>query len=165
MCLILTYLVILGADPSCSTVNLSCTRKRSVSRQSMTPVANNGNTIRLLTGIMWIYEFIHVYVDSATQRCNIFLFFYFLIEDFWICHRCQRHQWCTLSCDYLREFSKNFETVLTGYSGAGGNWFKNLKSKISWHCPLKTLTFEIQSAEYKKKFMHLEKIITEPHTG
>jgi hypothetical protein len=25
-----------------------------------------------------------------------------------------------LSCEYLREFSKKFETVLIGYSGAGG---------------------------------------------
>jgi hypothetical protein len=28
--IVITYLVIPGADPSCSTVNLSCTRKRSV---------------------------------------------------------------------------------------------------------------------------------------
>jgi hypothetical protein len=28
--------------------------------------------------------------------------------------------WCTLTCEYLREFSKKFETVLMGYSGAGG---------------------------------------------
>ncbi len=26
----------------------------------------------------------------------------------------------TLTCEYLREFSKKFETVLMGYSGAGG---------------------------------------------
>jgi hypothetical protein len=25
-----------------------------------------------------------------------------------------------LSCEYLRKFSKKFETVLMGYSGAGG---------------------------------------------
>jgi hypothetical protein len=28
--------------------------------------------------------------------------------------------WCTLACEYLREFLKKFETVLMGYSGAGG---------------------------------------------
>jgi hypothetical protein len=30
-----------------------------------------------------------------------------------ICHRYQRHrwQWCTLTREYLREFSKKFETV------------------------------------------------------
>jgi hypothetical protein len=43
------------------------------------------------------------------------------------------------SCEYLREFSKKFETVLMGYSGAGGKLIheKNLTSKISWNCPLK----------------------------
>jgi hypothetical protein len=34
-------------------------------------------------------------------------------------------RWCTLICEYLREFSKKFETVLMGYSGAWG------KQKIS----------------------------------
>ncbi len=28
--------------------------------------------------------------------------------------------WCTLSCEYLREFSKKFETALMDF---GGNWF------------------------------------------
>ncbi len=41
-----------------------------------------------------------------------------------ICRRCRWHRWQTmwsiLSCEYLREFSKKFETVLMGYSGAGG---------------------------------------------
>ncbi len=45
----------------------------------------------------------------------------------------------TLSCEYLREFSKKFETVLKEYSGAGGKLIheKNQKQKISWHCPFK----------------------------
>ncbi len=25
-----------------------------------------------------------------------------------ICHRCRWHRWCTLTCEYLREFSKKF---------------------------------------------------------
>ncbi len=56
-----------------------------------------------------------------------------------ICHRCRWHQWCTLTCEYLREFSTKFETVLMGYSGAGGKLIhkKNQKQKISWHCPFK----------------------------
>ncbi len=56
-----------------------------------------------------------------------------------ICHRCRWHWWCTLTCEYLREFSKKFETVLMGYSGAGGKLIhkKNQKQKISWHCPFK----------------------------
>jgi hypothetical protein len=42
-------------------------------------------------------------------------------------------QWCTLTCEYLREFSKKFETVLMGYLGAGGKLIheKNQKQKIS----------------------------------
>ncbi len=39
--------------------------------------------------------------------------------------------------EYLREFSKKFETVQVEYSGAGGKLIheKNQKQKISWHCP------------------------------
>jgi hypothetical protein len=33
-----------------------------------------------------------------------------------ICHKCQRHQWCTLSC----EFSNKFESALLEYSRAWG---------------------------------------------
>ncbi len=64
---------------------------------------------------------------------------FFWWKIFFICHRCQRHRWSTLNCEYLREFSKKFETVLMGYSGAGGKLIdeKNQKQKISWHCPLK----------------------------
>jgi hypothetical protein len=29
-------------------------------------------------------------------------------------------RWCTLTWEYLLEFSKKFETVQMGYSGAGG---------------------------------------------
>ncbi len=63
----------------------------------------------------------------------------FKIEDFFIFHRCQQHQWCTLSCKYLREFSKKFKAALLVYSGAWGKLIheKNQKSKISWHCPFK----------------------------
>ncbi len=64
---------------------------------------------------------------------------FFWLQIFFICHRCQRHRWSTLSCEYLREFSKKFETVLIGYSGAGGKLIheKNQEQKISWHCPFK----------------------------
>ncbi len=63
----------------------------------------------------------------------------YFLKIFCICHRWQRHRWSTLICEYLREFSKNFETVLLGYSGAGGKLIdeKNQKRKISWHCPFK----------------------------
>ncbi len=49
-------------------------------------------------------------------------------------------RWCTLSCEYLLEFAKNVETALMIYSaGASRKQIheKNLKSKISWHCPFK----------------------------
>ncbi len=64
---------------------------------------------------------------------------FFWLKIFFICHRCQRHWWSTLSCEYLHEFSKKFETVLMGYSGAGGKLIDeiNQKQKISWHCPFK----------------------------
>ncbi len=56
-----------------------------------------------------------------------------------ICHRCRWHRWCTLTCKYLREFSKKFEMILMLLSGAWGKVIheKNLKQKISWHCPFK----------------------------
>ncbi len=63
----------------------------------------------------------------------------FMIEDFFHYHQCQRHRWCTLSCEYLREFSTKFKTALMVYSRAWGKLIhgKIQKSKISWHCPLK----------------------------
>ncbi len=59
-----------------------------------------------------------------------------------ICHPCQQHKrnrwnrWCTLTCEYLREFSKKFEMTLMLFSGAWGMVIheKNLKQKILWHC-------------------------------
>jgi hypothetical protein len=43
---------------------------------------------------------------------------------------CRR--WCTLNCEYLREFSKKIEIVLMEYSGAGGKLIheRNQKQKI-----------------------------------
>ncbi len=56
-----------------------------------------------------------------------------------ICHWCRWYQWCTLTCEYFRKFLKKFETVLMGYSGAGGKLIheKNEKQKFLWHCPFK----------------------------
>ncbi len=58
-----------------------------------------------------------------------------------ICHRCRWHRWCTLTCEYLREFLKKFEMILMLLSGAWGKVIheKNLKQKILWHCPFKQL--------------------------
>ncbi len=43
----------------------------------------------------------------------------------------------TLTCEYICEFSKKFEMILMLLSGAWGKVIheKNLKQKISWHCP------------------------------
>ncbi len=65
------------------------------------------------------------------------------LKVFCICHRCQRHRWQTLSCEYLRKFSKKFETTPMIYSGAWGKLIreKNQKSKILWHCPFNHVLF------------------------
>ncbi len=78
-------------------------------------------------------------VNSTSQRCSTKIIKIFMIEDFSICHRCQWHRWWTLSCEYLREFSKKFQTALMVYSGAWRklNHEKTRSRKISWHCPFK----------------------------
>ncbi len=50
----------------------------------------------------------------------------------------RRHRWQTLSCEYLREFSKKIETVLMEYAGAGGKLIheKNQKQKTRDTVPL-----------------------------
>jgi hypothetical protein len=48
------------------------------------------------------------------------------------CHQCPWYRWCALNCEYLREFLKKFETVLKGYSSAGGKLIhKKTRSKKS----------------------------------
>ncbi len=73
-----------------------------------------------------------------------------------MCRRCRWYRWCTLTCEYLREFSKRFETVLQEYSGAGGKLIhqKNQKQKISWHCPFKRLR-EKKSPSLEKQIFFL----------
>jgi hypothetical protein len=54
------------------------------------------------------------------------------LKIFVICHRCQRHRWSTLCCEYLCDFWIKFEMVLMGYSGAGGKLIhKKTRSKKS----------------------------------
>ena len=64
----------------------------------------------------------YICVTSTIQRCPNKIIKIFLIEDFF-----------HLICEYLREFSKKFETVQMGYSGAMGKVIveKNQKQKIS----------------------------------
>ncbi len=53
-----------------------------------------------------------------------------------ICHRCRWHRWCTLTCEYLHEFSKKFEMILMLLSGAWGKvihektWSKKSRDTI-----------------------------------
>jgi hypothetical protein len=63
-----------------------------------------------------------------------------------ICRLCQRHRWCTLSCEYLQEFSKKIKTALLGYLGARGKLVheKNVKPKLSWHCPFFKYYFSLK---------------------
>ncbi len=59
------------------------------------------------------------------------------------CRRCRWYRWCTFTYEYFREFSKKFETVWMGYSGAGGKLIheKNQKQKILWQCPFNASKF------------------------
>jgi hypothetical protein len=68
----------------------------------------------------------YIYVNSTTQRCPNKIIKIFLLEDFF-------HLPCTLSREYLREFSKKFEMAVMVYSHAWGKLIheKNQKSKIS----------------------------------
>ncbi len=64
--------------------------------------------------------------------------------------RCQRHRWCSLG-----EISKKFETALIGYSGAWGKLIheKNLKSKISVHCPFKPTAASASFTWYQTSYL------------
>ncbi len=84
----------------------------------------------ILFGNLWVVEEtnLSIFAFKFTFRC--------LQPDIVpiICHR-----WCTLTCEYLRKFSKKFEMILMLLSRAWGKVIhgKNLKQKISWHCPFK----------------------------
>ncbi len=87
---------------------------------SLKPVANNGNTNRLLTPQSELVEkkfiymlTLYILLNGVHKKCKNFL-----IEDVF---------------DLPPVSKKKFETVLMGYSWAGGKLInkKNLKSKIS----------------------------------
>ncbi len=93
-----------------------------------------------------------------TKGAKTKLLKFFCLKIFSICHRCRWHRWCTLSREYLREFSKKFEMAVMVHSDASGKLIheKNQKSKISWHCPFKYYILEAGGHFYvallKKKF-------------
>ncbi len=84
---------------------------------------------------------IDIYVNLLPKGAQTKLFKFFCSKIFSICHRCRWHRWCTLSHEYLREFSKKFEMAVIVYSDAWGKLIheKNQQSKISWHCPFKCI--------------------------
>ncbi len=41
------------------------------------------------------------------------------------------HRWCTSSCEYLGEFSKNFEKALIEYSGAWGKLIHEVENIVT----------------------------------
>ncbi len=86
---------------------VSTTPAENLSPVSTTPVANNGNNIRLLTPESELDENnLSICLLPMVSKQSNKNFSYFLLKMFSICHRCQRHRWCTLSCEYLHKFSK-----------------------------------------------------------
>jgi hypothetical protein len=62
-----------------------------------------------------------------------------------------------LTCEYLREFSTKFEMILMLLSGAWKKMIheKNLKQKISWHCPFKHNATKSVNRSILKKSRHI----------
>ena len=86
---------------------------------STTTVASNGNNIRLHLKVN-LKAKIYLYVNSTSQRCPNNITKIFLIEDFFHLPAVSRHWWCTLSCEYLREFSKKNQNGPNGiFRGLG----------------------------------------------
>ncbi len=136
-----------GWPPVSTTLVANCHRYQRHRRQICHQCQRHRwQTLRLVSG--WGYlkvnlkAKIYIYVNSTIQRCSNKIIKIFLIEVFFICHRCQRNRRSTLSCEYLRDFWKKFEMVPMGYSGAGGKLIhtKNQKQKISWHCPFNVIS-------------------------
>jgi hypothetical protein len=66
---------------------------------------------------------------------------FFCLMIFSICHRCRLHRGCTLSSEYLCEFSKKFEMAVLVYLDAWGKLIHNKKPEVEnlWHCPFKNI--------------------------
>ncbi len=81
-----------------------------------------------------------------------------------IFHRCRWYWWCALTCEYLREFSKKFEMVLMGYSGAGGKLIheKKTEAKISWQCPFNPL-WRVPTKKGWWESVHIFCMLCAPH--
>ncbi len=91
---------------------------------------------------------------------------FFWLKIFLICHRCQRHRWSTLSCEYIRSY---WDTL-----GLGGNWLmkKTRSEKSSDTVPLifhaihsYVRTFIYSFAEGLYLFLHWSLISRGPPWG
>ncbi len=58
-----------------------------------------------------------------------------------ICRRCRWYRWFTLTCEYLRDFSKKIETVLMVYFWAGGKLIHEKKQKQKSRDTVPLITF------------------------
>ena len=87
----------------------------------------------ILFGHLWEVELTNRYIFAFkfTLRCLQPDIVPIICHRWQICRRCHWYQWCTLTCEYLREFLKKFETVLMGNSRAGKKMIhKNPEAKI-----------------------------------
>ncbi len=76
---------------------------------------------------------IYKYVNSTIQRCPNKIIKFFLIEDFFL-FATGVGPASTLSCEYLRVFSKK---IRNGPNGRETDSWKKQEQKISRHCPFK----------------------------
>ncbi len=100
---------------------------------SFTPMANNGSNYQTADNLKWTWKKkIYLYAYSTTQRCPKEIIKIFLIEDFFHLPPVSWHQWQTLSCEYLREFSKKNQNGPNGIIRGSGDWFmKKTRGKKS----------------------------------
>ncbi len=91
---------------------------------STTPVANNENNYRTADNSKWIRRKNFIYMLTLLPKdVQKKLWKFFWLKIFSICHRCQRHRWCTLSCEYISEnFAKKFKMAQMVWSGSSRNW-------------------------------------------
>jgi hypothetical protein len=82
-----------------------------------TPLDSRGNTdihfclqVHLKVSAAWYYS-LYIFATGINNTSK---------TGGKICRRCRWYRWSTLSCKYLREFSRKFETALMVYSGAWG---------------------------------------------
>ncbi len=89
---------------------------------SMTPMTNNGNNSDSWHLRVNLKKNKYLYVNSATQRYPNKYLKLFWLKVFFTCHQCRR----------------------TRGLGETDSW-KNLNSKISWHCPFKCSFYNLLS--------------------